>query len=210
VRPQFVLPFDRRLAVGAMLAGVTWSMLAIDSIARPEPEPARGQLVLLPFVLTLVGVVGLHARQRDRSGPLGRFGFAVVVGAMVAVVVGQIGMVVDVDGVRWLGFPGGVLVWTVGMAIFGVSTARAGVLPVWCGAALALAEPLTIAAAVALSPIAPRQPSGSYSGAIAHGLIWLAIALLLWTRAAGGGAAGVVRVADLGRRRRDHGEAQLR
>ena len=48
--------------------------------------------------------------------------------------------------------------------------------------ALALSEPPAVLAGLALSPIVPLSESGSYSGAVAHGIVWLAVGSVLWAR----------------------------
>jgi hypothetical protein len=53
------------------------------------------------------------------------------------------------------------------------------VLPRWTGWLIALTQPLTMATGLALSPWAALEPHGSYSGAVAHGLVCLALATAL-------------------------------
>lgn len=51
------------------------------------------------------------------------------------------------------------------------------------GALIALSEPLTVLAGLALSPLSPLSGFGDYFGAIAHGLIWLTTGATLRARA---------------------------
>ena len=174
--------FARWGAIAALAAGAAWIALSLDSILRPHPERYRDALFVVPFALSLLSVIGVHALQRERAGRLGRLGFWATVATMLAALVGQIAIVAQISALEWLAFPVGLLGWTAGMALFGIATARAGVLPRWCGAALALSEPLAVVAGLALSPIVPLSESGSYSGAIAHGVVWLAVGSVLRSR----------------------------
>ena len=165
----------------AILAGALWCVLSIASLATLDPERYLDVLFLAPFSLTLPVFVGLHLIQRDHLGRLGRGAFWLSAGTMVAILIGQTGQVVGIDALVWLGFPVGFLGWLAGFALYGVATVRARVLPRWAGWALALSQPLAILLGVAFSPISPLADYGDYSGALAHGLVWMAMGWSLRT-----------------------------
>jgi hypothetical protein len=91
-------------------------------------------------------------------------------------VIGQLSALLDWDSLKWLGFPVGIVAWIIGSALFGVGLARSGFEPRWSGYAVAIAQPAAIVTGVVLSPIRELSDYGSYTGALAHGVIWLAIA----------------------------------
>lgn len=179
----------RSPAVGlAAAAGVAWFALGTESILRPDPAAYRDVAFLVPWVLTLGTLVALHRLQRHALGRVGRASFGLLVVSMSAVVVLTAPALLGQELVRH--FTYAVPVWVLAMAAYGVATARAGVLPRWAGAGIALTEPVTIATGVALSPLVPLSEHGSFSGAVAHGVIFLALARgLTQHRSAGDGPA---------------------
>lgn len=78
--------------------------------------------------------------------------------------------------------PVGVAGWVGRFLLPGIAAARGRVEPVWGGVALALSQPLAMAAGLALLPISPLSNTGDYSGAIGHGLVWLALRVALRAR----------------------------
>ncbi len=123
--------------------------------------------------------LGLHALQRTHAGRLERIGAWVSAVGMAVTLIGQVGIITDVEVLKRTVLPTGVAIWLLGFALFGVATARARVLLPWAGIAIALSQPLAVAAGLTLSPISPLSSSGDYSGAIAHGLVWLALGVAL-------------------------------
>lgn len=165
----------RRSGAVGLLAGALWCVLSIASLATPDPERYLDALFLAPFSLTLPAFVGLHLFQRDHLGLLGRVAFWLSISAMVAILIGQLGQVFDIDAIVWLGFPVGIIAWVVGFGLYGAATVRARILPRRVGWAIALSQPLAIMLGVAFSPISPLADYGDYSGALGHGLVWLAV-----------------------------------
>lgn len=164
---------QRSAAVLAAAAGAAWLALGIESIARPGPQAYRDVLFLIPWTLTLAALVCIHLLQRRTLGRFGRIVFAVLVASMIGAIALSIPVLM---GELTRHFTYIVPVWILAMAGYGVATARAGTLPRWIGVGIASSEPLTIAAGLALSPLAPLSETGSFSGAIAHGAVFLAIA----------------------------------
>jgi hypothetical protein len=157
-------------------AGLAWLALGLESIVRPEAQDYRDIAFLVPWCLTLGGMTALYRLQRERLSRAGRVGYLGVVVAMTSAIIGSVPLIL---GVTETHFMLAVPLWVLAMAVFGGASARSGVLPRWIGVAVALAEPLTIATGVALSPWVPLVEHGSFSGAVAHGVIFLSIARAL-------------------------------
>ena len=169
-------------APAALLAGTLWLFLSLDSLARPDPETYRDAVFIIPWLLAAVAIAGIHTLQRAAAGRLGEVGFWLLVAGIVAGVAGILASLSDSESLKWLGFPVGALGWMGGLALFGVATMRARVLPRWCGVALIVAQPLAILLGAALAPIAPLHEYGSYTGALALAVVWLSLGAVLWSR----------------------------
>ncbi len=168
------LPFAaRNLDRLAALCGIAWMGLGIESIVRQEPHNYRDALFYVPWVLLLATVTGIHQLQQRRDRKLERVGYFGVVGSMALVIVAG---ALIVTGAAGNYFAVAMPLWIISIAMFGVATARAGVFPRWVGVGLVVSQPLAIAAGVAMSPWIELQERGSYSGAVAHGAVFLAIA----------------------------------
>jgi hypothetical protein len=167
--------FTRWGALGAMLAGLAWTVSGIIG-AFLAPAGGRGPEMLgfvpldealygVALVGTLGGLVGLHARQAPSYGRLGSVGFLasflgvslLLVGLSLSFLAGRF-----LDQVMGLGF----LVTLVGFILLGAATLRLGVLPWWCALLLIACLPLAI-------------DLGHHGGAFALGLIWLALGCML-------------------------------
>jgi hypothetical protein len=171
----------RRAFILSVIAAIAWAVVSLTSVIEREAKDYIDVMVLAPFALTGIAFMSLHVLQRDALNQtrLGRVSFAVSAAAMASLLVSQSTIAAGSDRLLWLGFPVGALFWLVGFALYGYATAKAGVLPAKIGIGLAIAEPLTIALGIALSPIVPLADSGSFSGAIGHSAVWLGIAWLL-------------------------------
>ncbi|MBV9597675.1 MAG: hypothetical protein JOZ87_12515 [Chloroflexi bacterium] len=169
----------------AAVAAVTWVGISLESIVRPGEHDYRDGLILLPWVLTMAAFVALHRVQRHRAGFIEKAGFWVAMAMMALTGIGALGMVIGADGLTPLAFPIGPMLWIPSMVAWGVGTARAGVMPPWVGAGLALCQPLTIGLALALSPISPVVERGSYTGALANGLVLAGLAMALYALRSG-------------------------
>jgi hypothetical protein len=174
------IDIDRNLAgtaaTVAFAGAFAWIALAGDSILRPDPRDYRDALLLAPWTLYAATLACIHWLQRHRAGALEQWSFRLVMVAAALVAIGSVDRVIGTEAVQVLGFPLGVLAWTLSMAALGAGTVRAGVFPRRVGWAIALSQPLTVAVGVALSPIVPLQEWGSYSGALAHGAVMLLLA----------------------------------
>jgi hypothetical protein len=164
----------RHLRLITTLAGSAWFALGLESIVRPEQHNYRDYVMAVPFVLTLMTIVGIHHVQRPHGGRLERWGYVVVASSMS---VGLVSAVPQAFGHLASSFAFVAPLWVLGMVAFGIGTSRAGVFPRWVGVGLALSELLTMAAAAAMSPWVPIRDRGSFSGAVAHGAVFLLISL---------------------------------
>jgi hypothetical protein len=162
-----------RYGVAGLAAG-TWLALGVESILRPGQHNYRDALWLVPWVLTAAALHQLHLAQRSPGARLERWSYGAVLAAMTACAAGNLGLLLDIDGLTSLGFPVGALLWTLALVPFGVATARAGVVPRHVGVALALLEPGSVLTGLALSPIAGLSDRGGYSSGIEKALVvWL-------------------------------------
>ena len=203
--PSWQKPAEVYGAVAAAVAGVAWiatGLLRVAWIVAPGllPDPrdswALGFVFILLFVVALIGtlggLVGLHARQRESYGRLGRVGFLLALIWTVSVLaltilsevtlppqgVGGLGIgILVVSGVvrsavveRVVEVVVAGLVGTgvldLGLALMGIATLlRDGTLPRWCGWLLIIGA------------------GGSFLfGGLVLGLVWLALAYALWSR----------------------------
>src|ERR687896_1519097 len=92
----------------------------------------------------VVGLLGLHALQKDSYGRVGRGGFWTVVVASLAQVLGLIVFLLGSDALIWLVFPVGFVAVPVGLILYGVATLQARALPRWCGLGLIIVPPITV------------------------------------------------------------------
>jgi hypothetical protein len=155
--------------LAAMLAGVVWianSLLAL-TVANTEEDQWLDILFIVAVLLTLAGLLGLHALQKENYGRIGRAGFYLVVISSLVQIVGLVALLAGSQVLDWLILIGnlGVL---VGFVLYGAATMQARVLPRWCGVGLIVGLPVTIALGDA--------------GAILFGLLWLALGYILWSR----------------------------
>ncbi len=178
-------------ALAALASGALWIAGGLLHLAYPQDPPgALGHylnylgtaIFSAAYLGTLGGLVGLHARQMDNYGRLGRAGFCLAfVGAALAFVGQATSGIFPQNGtLGWLfsdpgfGFMAGIILTSLGLVLLGVATLRAGVLPRWCGFGLI--------ALVVFSAL------GAFGGFVVVGLIWLALGYALWS--GGGEVAG--------------------
>jgi len=96
----------------------------------------------------MVALASLHALQRESYGLLGTLAFLVALVGVAMIFVSEFRSLIlalwqgspGAGGVSWL-FIIGLLVATVGLIAYGVTTITAGALPWWCGAALLAGSP---------------------------------------------------------------------
>ena len=169
-------------ALAALASGALWIAGGILHLAYPQDPPGTlgyflnylGTAVFSAAYLGMLGgLVGLHVRQMDSYGRLGRAGFLLAFGGAALAFVGQAtsGIFPQNGTLGWLfsdpgfGFQAGILLTSLGLLLMGIATTRAGVLPRWCGFGL-------IALVIFLA-------LGAYGGFVVAGLIWLALGYAL-------------------------------
>jgi hypothetical protein len=175
------LPAARGARLG-FAAAACWLALGVESIVRPWQANYRDALWIVPWVLTALTFVAVHAAQRTRSGAVGSISFAFLMIATVLTLLGNVGLLLGSPTLAVFGFPWGALLWTAALVAFGAATWRARVLPRHAGIAIMLLEPASILTGLALSPIAPLHERGAYSGAVEKGLVLAVVAYALWSR----------------------------
>jgi hypothetical protein len=166
-------------ALGALIAGVAWTVLGLVDMATLG---GRGSdvlnsaflevtLYLAALMSTLGGIVGLHARQTPNYGRLGTAGYlATFTGTAILLVSLVLTFLVGgLFGATFLDPVLGAGLWCVlvGFVLLGAATLRLEALPRWCGVALIVGLPLAITL-------------GDYGGGIVLGLLWLAVSYVLF------------------------------
>ena len=164
--------------LASMLGGVLWAVLAITIfMARANPSTTLDSFSQFVFfvaaLLTIGGVVGLHALQGTSYGRIGRAGFYTAVVALLAQALGAIVVLAGSQALQWLIFPVGTLALLVGLVLYGAATSQARVLPRWCGFWIIVLAP------VALFFVAR-------GGSILFAVLWLALGYVLWLRSSTG------------------------
>ncbi len=161
--------------MGALLAGVAWiASFVVDLTSEGQGSEVFGLpsfyliegAIGLALAGTLVGLLGLHARQTTSYGVLGMVGFlTALVGAALVLANVLLIRVAERDLLNLLLLLG-LLSMLFGFVLLGIATLRAGVLPQWCGVALILALPISALL-------------GNFGGGLVLGLVWLALGYAL-------------------------------
>ncbi len=169
--------------LAAMVAGVVWvvsGILAVVYQGEHAPGTFADYLVEGTFaaglLLTVVGMVGLHALQKENYGRIGRAGFYTVIAAASVQIVAQVGLMLGSTAVEFLDFLG-LLGLMVGFVLYGAATLQARVLPRWCGVGFIVGLPVWWVVSVVLG----NEFGGSLGGTI-FGFLWLGLGYVLWSR----------------------------
>jgi hypothetical protein len=173
----------RRGGLTGVAAGLLYVLSAILSLIAPQQrvfDSFSDYLIEIIFVValagTLVAIVGVHALQSGRYGPLGAAGSLITfVGYALLFVAAAVTTLAGREALDAV-FPIGVLAILVGSILLGAMTIRARVLPWWCGVLLIVGFPLTVPLDVAISG----------AGGIVLGIVWALVGYALLSR---GGAA---------------------
>jgi hypothetical protein len=181
------LSLSRKAGLFALLAGVSWTALSIASLLADEPERYLDALMFAPLLLTSLAFLTLHRLQQSAFGRFGTIAYRLSVASLMLLLVCQPVLAAGSERLNWLAFPVAAVVWLLGFLLYGISTIKANALPRWIGAAIMISEPVTALFGMLFAPISPLADHGDYSGAIGHGMIWLAIGYTLWTAATKGG-----------------------
>ena len=161
--------------LAAMLGGVFWVVWSL--LYRVSFASAGGSfadvLLLLAALLTLAGLVGLHALQGGDYGRIGRAGFYTAAIGLLAQALAALIMLMGSEAVflQWLVAPFGSLAIMVGLVLYGAATLQAKVLARWCGLGL-----------IVVPPVAFYMNSKVFYGSLAlFGVLWVAIGYVLWS-----------------------------
>jgi hypothetical protein len=158
------------------LTAAGWLVAGITSLILDKPAHALDAWMLAPLTLTYLVLSHFAIARWPVLPKYGRVGFGVLLLSAPSMAVGQLAALFDWDALKFLGFPVAVLAWMLGSALFGIALAKSGFEPRWAGYAIGIAQLSAIITGVALSPIRELSDYGSYTGALAHGVIWLSIA----------------------------------
>jgi hypothetical protein len=157
----------------AMLDGILIAVIQLVSVLIYEYfgslsstalvfESAQVLLGSAIMVLLIVALLGLHARQAERSGKLERVGFVLTtIGAGILAALwgfeGTLKVFFGFSQSEVYGLEGPLVAWgflvgacglSVGLALFGIATVRVGILPRWAAVILAFGLPFTFGAGV--------------------------------------------------------------
>jgi hypothetical protein len=135
---SFLLEWSGILCVpGGLLWALSPTGVTISNLAFHTPNVFWKVFWTSPLLI-LLGLIGLQARQRERSGLLEKLGFFVTVLGLVLVIAGDIGLYwlgIDDDYIvtapAYHAFRIGLLVLAVGSILFAVTSPRDGALPTW-------------------------------------------------------------------------------
>lgn len=174
----FEFDWRRYLPAIALVAGLAWLGLGLESIIGPEREDYRNTLIMVPWLTTMAVVYGIHDRHRGFGSRMERWGARILLGAMALSAISQPAFIFHNDILLpfaiagFIGFLGGTV-------LFGDALYRLGVIPRALAAGIAATQAGTMATGLALSPWVPLQDDGSYSGAVFHGVVFTALAVWL-------------------------------
>ncbi len=173
--------------IAAMVAGALVIVLVLLSEVLPE---GFFFVFILVFLLLVVALLGLHARQAGRSGRLGRIAFVVamigagallVLFAVVGVAQAIFGFNPDESAAVGVLLLVIFIAFIVGIVLFGIATFRAAVLPRWAAVLFAFGLPAGLVIDLLTGAFFEEEATswGFYIGppAFAIGLLWLGYAL---------------------------------
>jgi hypothetical protein len=162
----------------AMATGLAWTVQSAMSLAFPNPTDVLDYTMVVPMTLTMIVLWQLRGVGAFGGGRIAQVIAGLVSIGALTVIPCQIGFANERDAL----IPFEIVATAaliLGLIIGGIGIIRARVLPRWTGIALIVAQPLTMALGLAFSPISPLADHGDYTGALGHGLVWLAIGLTL-------------------------------
>jgi hypothetical protein len=196
--------------VASLLGGVLFAIgislhpLRHGEAVNESPYTAIHVLIAVALMLVLFGLVGLYARQSERLGKAGLYGFILAfignvwtygliitegfmwpaVGIYDPAAVHGFGPnAVEARGISLISiFFVGLAFFAVGYALFGLMTMRAGVLPRWGGLLIAIGAVLYVVGGFSLPVLGSESATVTIietSGALPFGLgfVWLGYAL---------------------------------
>lgn len=186
--------FIRRAGLSAILGGALWAFGWTLFISGHDPThvnqgreilglgpDAWDRLLAIPLGLIAFGLVAVHSLQAVRAGWSGKSGYAV---SLVGLALWAVANLLRLP-------PGGILVFAIGMVLFGVGTLRAAVLPHWSRSIPLILGMLLIPGFVLTFPglvlsFESADAIGAFGLAglfthIAQGLGWVLLGYILWS-----------------------------
>ena len=186
----------RLCGLAGILGGTLWALWYVGVYfvgERYENYEAYNRLMPVVLLLLLAGLAGADAAQARAHGRMGRTGFVVASVGLVAMIAGNAAEFwlfttqpyAEVNGrqVSFAIFGLGMLVLAAGSALFGVATARAGILPRSGALLLVVWLPAGILCAVLLGAtgLLPGDLAFSLGSAATLGTGWIVLGLALWS-----------------------------
>jgi hypothetical protein len=161
-------------ALGALLAGVAWIVSFVVSLVVTGGSLVFGVpsfyliegIIGLALAGTLLGLLGLHARQTTSYGVLGTVGFLAALIGTAFVLANVVFVHAARRDILDLLLAIGLVGMFFGFVLLGIATLRARELPRWCGMALIVVLPISAIL-------------GNYGGGLVFGLFWLALGYVL-------------------------------
>lgn len=166
-------------AWGFVLAGALWLVMGLVSAFVTNPRLMMPGSVLFYYYAALgilarlllgVGVVGLHALQKQSYGRIGRAGFYAVLVAVAVLILSLLAALAVSPTLGGLGSLVGQLLLIVGFALYGAASLQARVLPRWYAIVLLAFVPVS----AALAALAPGSAN------IWMGAVSLVLGFVLW------------------------------
>jgi hypothetical protein len=157
--------------LAGVVAAVMWVLSAVLIFLTPPQSVSFTsfsdyllQIVLLvAYAGTMVAIVGLHALQSGRYGPLGAAGSLITfLGYALSATISAVTVLLGSEALYSFRLIGGLAV-LIGSILLGAMTLRARVVPWWCGVLLIVGFPLGDVVDTAI---------GEGSEAIVLGILW--------------------------------------
>jgi hypothetical protein len=114
---EVLRPFASAGAMAGYAGAVCWAAMGVDSVLRPWQDNRRDTFWMLPFVLTMIAFYFVHRVQQGRSkweAPA----FWTVILASALTFLGSVGLQLNIAWLKGLGFPGGAILWMIGLIAF--------------------------------------------------------------------------------------------
>jgi hypothetical protein len=168
----------QRAGKAAIAAAIAWTAQGLASLILPDPTDLLDYSMIAPMALAMLALWQLRARGAFGDGKLSTAVAGLAGLALLTVIPCQIGFATDNDPLKIVSIVC-TAAFILGLVVAGIAIIRTKALPRWMGGALIAAQPLAMILGIAFSPISPLADHGDYTGAMGHGLVWLAIGLTL-------------------------------
>jgi hypothetical protein len=157
-----------------LLAGSAWFLEGLASLILPDSTWVLDITMIASLMLTFFAVRQVLEAQSIERTLLGRIALFLTGVTVIGAPIGQVLLATESSALEWLAVVMA-LGLMIGLIVTGIATLRAREYPIWVGISLILAQFGAVAVGIALSPISPLADHGDYTGAMAHGIVWLLI-----------------------------------